>query len=178
MSRIGKLPIKLPENVKVILTGNKVQVSGPKGELETEIRSKMTLKINEGEITVVKKMEDEETARLYGLTRTLIANMVQGVTDGFKKELEINGIGYRASVSDNILNLSLGYSHPIEFKAPDGIKINVEKNVIVIAGIDKQKVGQAAAEIRAFRKPEPYKGKGVKYVDEVIRRKSGKTGAK
>jgi large subunit ribosomal protein L6 len=104
--------------------------------------------------------------------------MVQGVTDGFKKELEINGIGYRASVSDNILNLSLGYSHPIEFKAPDGIKINVEKNVIVIAGIDKQKVGQAAAEIRAFRKPEPYKGKGVKYIDEVIRRKSGKTGAK
>jgi large subunit ribosomal protein L6 len=178
MSRIGKVPIKLPENVKVETQGDKVIVEGPKGSLTTTLRPKMGLSIKEGEIKVVKRVEDEETSNLYGLTRTLVANMVQGVTEGFRKELEINGIGYRASVSGDTLTLSLGYSHPIEYKAPEGIKISVEKNIVIISGIDKQKVGQIAAEIRAFRKPEPYKGKGVRYIDEVVRRKSGKTGAK
>jgi large subunit ribosomal protein L6 len=178
MSRIGKLPILIPEQVKVSHTGNTVSVIGPKGELSYDMSPKMGVKIEGNTINIVKKVQDEETVRLYGLVRTLIDNMVKGVSHGFKKELEINGIGYRASVSDNILTLNLGYSHPIEYLAQEGIKINVEKNVIVITGIDKQKVGQTAAEIRAYRKPEPYKGKGVKYVDETIKRKSGKTGAK
>lgn len=178
MSRIGKLPILIPEQVKVSISGNTVSVIGPKGELSYDMSPKMGVKIEGNTINIVKKVQDEETVRLYGLVRTLIDNMVKGVSHGFKKELEINGIGYRASVSDNILTLNLGYSHPIEYLAQEGIKINVEKNVIVITGIDKQKVGQTAAEIRAYRKPEPYKGKGVKYVDETIKRKSGKTGAK
>lgn len=178
MSRIGKLPIIIPENVKVTFNGRTVQVEGPKGDLVTTIRPKITLEIQADAVTVKKKVEDEESIRLYGLTRTLVANMVTGVTEGYRRELEINGIGYRASVNGENLTLSLGYSHPIEYKIPEGIKVAVEKNIIIVSGIDKQKVGQVAAEIRSFRKPEPYKGKGVKYIEEHIRRKSGKTGAK
>ena len=177
MSRIGKLTVKIPENVTVVQSGQTVNVTGPKGELTTEIEPKMSLKVENGEVFIVRKIEDEDSAKYWGLTRTLLANMVAGVTEGFKKELEINGIGYRASVSGDTLTLHLGYSHPILYQIPEGIKINVEKNIILVSGIDKQKVGQVAAEIRKFRKPEPYKGKGIRYADEVVRRKSGKTAA-
>lgn len=176
MSRIGKLPIAIPNGVTVTKEGNLVKVTGSKGELTYEVSENIEVAIEESQVVVTKKADDLNTAGLYGLTRTLIANMVQGVSEGFKKQLEINGIGYRAAVSGNKLTLSLGYSHPIDYIAPEGISIVVEKNIITVSGIDKQKVGQVSAEIRAFRKPEPYKGKGVKYVDEVIRRKAGKTG--
>lgn len=178
MSRIGKLPIEIPNGVTVTIDGNKVNVKGSKGELEQEISDNIKVEVNENVLTVSKTADDLKTAGLYGLTRTLIANMVKGVSEGFKKELEINGIGYRAAVSGNKLTLNLGYSHPIDYTAPEGIQIEVNKNVISVSGFDKQKVGQVAAEIRSFRKPEPYKGKGVKYMTEVIRRKAGKTGSK
>jgi len=178
MSRIGKLPIKLPESAKVEVRGTKVVVEGPKGVLTEEIQPSIAVSVIDDQIIVKKNIENEDSAKYFGLTRTLVDNMVKGVTEGFKKELEINGIGYRASVSGDILTLSLGYSHPIEYKAPENIKIAVEKNIVIVSGADKQKVGQVAAEIRSFRQPEPYKGKGVRYAGEVVRRKSGKTGAK
>lgn len=176
MSRIGRLPIQIPSGVTVAVEKNLIKVNGSKGELSFEKDSNIEVKVEDTQILVSKMTEDQKTAGLYGLTRTIIANMVQGVSEGFKKQLEINGIGYRAAVSGNKLTLNLGYSHPIEYVAPEGIQIQVEKNLVTVSGIDKQKVGQVSAEIRAFRKPEPYKGKGVKYVDEVIRRKAGKTG--
>lgn len=178
MSRIGKLPINLPNATEATLENGIITVTGPKGELKQAINSKMDVKIEDRVITVKQNTQDIEATQFHGLTRTLIDNMVKGVSEGFKKELEINGIGYRANVSGNKLVLSLGYSHPIEFAIPEGIHIAVEKNIVVVSGSDKQKVGQTAAEIRAFRKPEPYKGKGVKYVTEHIRRKAGKTGGK
>lgn len=176
MSRIGRLPIQIPNGVTVEKNGNIVKATGSKGELTYEIKDNIDVKVEDSKVFVTKNSEDLITAGLYGLTRTLIANMIQGVSEGFKKQLEINGIGYRAAVSGNKLTLSLGYSHPIDYIAPEGISISVEKNIVTVSGIDKQKVGQVAAEIRSFRKPEPYKGKGVKYVEEVIRRKAGKTG--
>lgn len=178
MSRIGRLPIELPNGVTLEINGQDIKVSGPKGELSYTFSEKIAVVKTDSQIVLTKKVEDTESAELYGLTRTLIANMVKGVHEGFKKELEINGIGYRAAVSGSKLTLNLGYSHPIEYMAPTGITIGVEKNIVSVSGADKQLVGQASAEIRAFRKPEPYKGKGVKYVTETIRRKAGKTGAK
>jgi len=178
MSRIGKLPITIPASVEVSLAEGILTAKGPKGELTQAINPKMTVKIADGLVTVEQNTNDVEAAEFHGLTRTLISNMIVGVSEGFKKELEINGIGYRAAVSGSHLNLNLGYSHPIEYVIPEGIHIAVEKNIIIVSGADKQKVGQVSAEIRAYRKPEPYKGKGIKYVTEHIRRKAGKTGGK
>lgn len=178
MSRIGKLPITLPSGVTATLESGVITVTGSKGELTQVINPKMKVTIADNIVTVEQKTSDIEAAQFHGLTRTLIANMVKGVSEGFKKELEINGIGYRASVSGSKLVLSLGYSHPIEYSIPTGISVAVEKNIVIVSGADKQQVGQVSAEIRAFRKPEPYKGKGVKYVTEHIRRKAGKTGGK
>jgi len=178
MSRIGKLPIILPNATEATMASGVITVTGTKGELTQAINPKMKIDINDRVITVTQKTNDIEATQFHGLTRTLIDNMVKGVSEGFKKELEINGIGYRAAVSGNKLTLNLGYSHPIEYTVPEGIHVTVEKNIVVVSGADKQKVGQVAAEIRAYRKPEPYKGKGVKYVTEHIRRKAGKTGGK
>ena len=178
MSRIGKLPIKLPNNVTAEITEGRIKVTGPKGELEHQLSDQVKVSVNDNVIEVTRISDEVEPMKMHGLTRTLINNMVLGVSEGFKKELEIIGIGYRAAVSGSKLTLNLGYSHPIDYVAPQGITISVEKNIVTISGIDKQLVGQVSAEIRAFRKPEPYKGKGVKYVTEQIRRKAGKTGGK
>ena len=177
MSRIGRMPIAVPAGVTVdIAENNKVTVKGPKGTLERVLPSEMEIK-REGEEIIVTRPNDLKKS-LHGLTRTLINNMVVGVTDGYKKELEVNGVGYRAAKSGNKLTLNLGYSHPVEMIDPEGLESTVEGNKITITGIDKEKVGQYAAEIRDKRRPEPYKGKGIKYADEVIRRKVGKTGKK
>lgn len=178
MSRIGRLPIQIPQGVTVTVNGDEVLVKGSKGELSYVKNPDIKVVVEESTVLVSRNSENPDTASLYGLSRTLIDNMVIGVSEGFKKQLEINGIGYRAAINGNKLTLNLGYSHQIDYVAPTGITITVEKNLVTVAGIDKQAVGQVAAEIRAFRKPEPYKGKGVKYVDEVIRRKAGKTGGK
>ena len=179
MSRIGKMPIAIPAGVTVdIAENNKVTVKGPKGTLERVLPAEMTIK-KEGEEVVVTRPNDlKKMKSLHGLTRTLIYNMVIGVTEGYQKELEVNGVGYRAQKSGKVLTLHLGYSHPVEMEDPEGLESKVDGNKIVISGIDKEKVGQYAAEIRDKRRPEPYKGKGIKYADEVIRRKVGKTGKK
>mgnify|MGYP004459244599 CR=1 FL=1 len=179
MSRIGRMPIAVPAGVTVdIAENNKVTVKGPKGTLERVLPSEMEIKKEGEEIIVTRPNDLKKMKSLHGLTRTLINNMVVGVTDGYTKELEVNGVGYRASKSGNKLTLNLGYSHPVEMVDPDGIESTVDGNKIIIKGIDKEKVGQYAAEIRDKRRPEPYKGKGIKYADEVIRRKVGKTGKK
>jgi len=178
MSRIGRLPITIPAGVTAEINEQEIKVVGPKGELKYTFSPKISIVQADGLLTLSRTVEDVESAELYGLTRTLINNMVIGVLIPFKKELEINGIGYRAAVAGSKLTLNLGYSHPIEYIAPDGIHIVVEKNVITVSGIDKQLVGQVSADIRSFRKPEPYKGKGIKYMTEHIRRKAGKTGGK
>ena len=179
MSRIGRMPIAIPAGVTVeIAENNKVTVKGPKGTLERVLPAEMEIK-QEGEEILVNRPNDLKKMRsLHGLTRTLIHNMVIGVTDGYTKELEVNGVGYRAQKSGKVLTLHLGYSHPVEMEDPEGLESKVDGNKIVISGIDKEKVGQYAAEIRDKRRPEPYKGKGIKYADEVIRRKVGKTGKK
>ena len=179
MSRIGRMPIAVPADVTVdIAENNKVTVKGPKGSLERVLPSEMEIKREGEEIIVTRPNDLKKMKSLHGLTRTLINNMVVGVTDGYKKELEVNGVGYRAAKSGNKLTLNLGYSHPVEMIDPEGLESTVEGNKITITGIDKEKVGQYAAEIRDKRRPEPYKGKGIKYADEVIRRKVGKTGKK
>ena len=179
MSRIGRMPIAIPAGVTVeIAENNHVTVKGPKGTLERALPVEMEIKSEGSEITVTRPNDLKRMKSLHGLTRTLINNMVIGVTDGFTKELEVNGVGYRASKSGKELNLNLGYSHPVVMTDPEGLESKVEGNKITISGIDKEKVGQYAAEIRDKRRPEPYKGKGIKYVDEVIRRKVGKTGKK
>ena len=180
MSRIGKMPVAIPAGVEVTLgENNLVTVKGPKGTLTQQMHPAMTLKQEGAEILVSRPNDEKENRALHGLTRALLHNMVVGVTDGFKKELEINGVGYRAAKEGNKLVLTIGYSHTVEMPEIDGITIEVpQPNQIVISGCDKQKVGQFAAEVREKRPPEPYKGKGIKYVDEVIRRKVGKTGAK
>ena len=179
MSRIGRMPIAVPAGVTVdIAENNKVTVKGPKGTLERVLPSEMEIKKEGEEIIVTRPNDLKKMKSLHGLTRTLINNMVVGVTDGYTKELEVNGVGYRASKSGNKLTLNLGYSHPVEMEDPDGIETKVDGNKIIVSGISKEKVGQFAAEIRDKRRPEPYKGKGIKYVDEVIRRKVGKTGKK
>ena len=179
MSRIGRMPIAVPAGVTVeIAENNKVTVKGPKGTLERVLPSEMDIKLENGEVVVTRPNDLKKMKSLHGLTRTLIANMVTGVTEGYTKTLEINGVGYRAQKQGKKLVLSLGYSHPVEMEDPEGLESVVEDNKITVKGIDKDKVGQYAAEIRGKRAPEPYKGKGIKYADEVIRRKVGKTGKK
>lgn len=179
MSRLGKLPIKLLPGVQVSMNGQEATFKGPKGELKLEIDKLIELKVLENEIIVSPKDINIKNANAFwGLFWSLIKNCVTGVGEGFVKKLEINGVGYKAAVSGNKLNLSLGYSHPIIFDLPAGITASVEGNVITISGIDKCVVGETAAKIRKLRKPEPYKGKGVKYTDEILRRKAGKAAAK
>ena len=180
MSRIGKMPIAVPAGVTVdIAENNKVTEKGPKGTLERVLPSEMTIKLEGSEIVVTRPNDLKKMKSLHGLTRTLIYNMVVGVTEGYEKVLEVNGVGYRAAKKGKVLTLSLGYSHPVEMEDPEGIETVLDgQNKIIVKGIDKEKVGQYAAEIRDKRRPEPYKGKGIKYADETIRRKVGKTGKK
>ena len=179
MSRIGRMPIAIPDGVTVtIAENNHVTVKGPKGTLERTLPAEMEIKLEGSEVVVSRPNDLKKMKSLHGLTRTLIHNMVVGVTDGFTKELEVNGVGYRASKAGKKLTLNLGYSHTVEMEDPEGLESKVDGNKIIISGIDKEKVGQYAAEIRDKRRPEPYKGKGIKYADEVIRRKVGKTGKK
>lgn len=179
MSRIGNAPITVPEGVEVTLVGQKITVKGPKGTLERDIHNNMTVTLTDGIIKVARPNDDPANRSLHGLTRTLIKNMIDGVTKEFTKELQINGVGYRVQKQGNNLNLVLGYSHPVVFEAPTGITFDVPNaNTIIVKGIDKELVGQTAAVIRTKRPPEVYRGKGIKYADEVIRRKEGKAGKK
>ncbi len=180
MSRIGRMPIAIPAGVTVeIAENNKVTVKGPKGTLERVLPAEMTIKVEAGHVVVDRPNDLKKTKSLHGLTRTLINNMIVGVTHGYEKTLEINGVGYRAQKQGKVLTLTLGYSHPVEMVDPEGIEAVCDgQNKIIVKGIDKEKVGQYAADIRDKRRPEPYKGKGIKYADEVIRRKVGKTGKK
>ncbi|MBZ4645218.1 MAG: ribosomal protein [Clostridia bacterium] len=180
MSRIGRMPIAIPNGVDVKVDGNNVvTVKGPKGTLNKQLHKDMIIKLENGNVVVQRPSDEKGHKALHGLTRTLIANMVEGVTKGFEKALEINGVGYRAQKQGKKLVLSLGYSHPVEMEEPAGITIEVPApNKIVVKGADKQAVGEFAAKIRTKREPEPYKGKGIKYETEVIRRKEGKTGGK
>ncbi len=178
MSRIGRMPIAVPAGVTVdIAENNQVTVKGPKGELKRVLPTEMKIEKDGEEIKVTRPNDLKKMKSLHGLTRTLINNMIVGVTDGYEKRLEVNGVGYRAAKQGNKLTLSLGYSHPVEMEDPEGVEVTVDgQNLIIVKGIDKEKVGQYAAEIREKRPPEPYKGKGIKYDYEVIRRKAGKTG--
>lgn len=180
MSRIGRLPIDIPAGVEVkIEEGNKVTVKGPKGTLEKCLPVEMTIKTEDNQVVVTRPNDLKKMKSLHGLTRSLVANMITGVSKGYEKKLEINGVGYRAQKKGKEITFNLGFSHPVVMSDPEGIETVMEgQNIIIVKGIDKEKVGQYAAEIRALRKPEPYKGKGIKYADEVIRRKVGKTGAK
>jgi large subunit ribosomal protein L6 len=179
MSRIGKKPISIASGVKITLDGQNIKVEGPKGNLERTIHEQVEVKMEADQLLVTSRQEKGSTA-LQGLSRSLISNMVDGVVNGFSKVLEINGVGYRAELKGSTLNLSLGYSHPIEYPLPKGIsaEVDTKANRITVSGIDKEQVGATAAKIRSFREPEPYKGKGIKYLDERIVRKAGKTGAK
>lgn len=175
MSKIAKIPIILKENVNFNLEGNKVSISGPKGTLYFSLPSGIKAAVKEGQIIVSQvKENDEKTRALFGLTRAMLANLVTGVSDGFEKKLELSGVGYRAQASGNILTLSVGYSHPVIIKAQDGITFKVEENIITVSGMDKVIIGDIAAKVRSIRPPEPYKGKGIKYVGERVRRKAGK----
>ena len=178
MSRIGRKPISVPAGVTVELTGQHVKVNGSKGSLELTVLPGIKIQQDAGVLTLSKEVETPETGRAYGLMRTLVDNMVVGVSQGFTRALEINGVGFRAAVSGNIINLSLGFSHPVVFTLPVGVEAKIEKNIVTLIGFDKQLVGQVAANLRALKKPEPYKGKGIKYVEETIRRKAGKTATK
>lgn len=179
MSRIGRMPITVPAGVDVkIESGNSVTVKGPKGSMTQKFSTDMTIKIEDGQVIIDRPSDLKRHKAFHGLTRSLINNMIVGVSEGFKKELEINGVGYRAAMQGTKLVLSLGYSHPVEMIPPEGITVEVPAQTkIIVSGYDKQMVGEFAAKIRAHRKPEPYLGKGVKYADEIIRRKEGKTGA-
>lgn len=175
MSRLGKLAVAIPEKVEVSVEPNAVLVKGPIAELRTVITGDVTVTVDNGEVTVKPANDSQRARAMWGTVRSNISNLVQGVTEGFKKEMEINGVGFRSSVAGNVLTLSLGFSHEVKYFLPEGVTAEVEKQTkITISGADKQKVGQVASEIRALRKPEPYKGKGVKYVGEYIRRKEGK----
>ena len=179
MSRIGKLPVELPKGVKVSFADAMITVEGPKGSLARQVMEGVSLDISENAIIVSRNDDSNRCRAAHGLTRTIINNMVVGVTKGFERALEINGVGYRAESKGDILNLSLGYSHPINYELPTGITVEVDKMTkLLVKGIDKELVGQTAAKIRSFRGPEPYKGKGIKYADETILRKAGKTGKK
>ena len=177
MSRIGRKPVVVPAGVEVTVNGNVVTVKGPKGQLEQEISKNLTVEVNEGEVVVTRPSDNREDRSQHGLARTLINNMIIGVTQGFEKKLQLIGVGYKAEKKGNKLVMNLGYSHPVEMEDPEGITTEVTSATeVVVKGSDKALVGNYAANIRAWRKPEPYKGKGIKYVDEVIRRKEGKTG--
>ncbi len=177
MSRIGRLPIKIPSGVEFKVNGSKVHVKGPKGQIEREFHPNMKIEMSDGQVVVSRPSDAGKDRALHGLTRALINNMVVGVSEGFMKQLNIVGVGYKVDLKGKALNLQLGFSHPIQYDAPEGIEFEVDSkaNTIKVKGIDKQKVGQISAEIREFRPPEPYKGKGVMYSDERIRRKAGKT---
>jgi large subunit ribosomal protein L6 len=174
MSRVGKKPILIPENVEVKIEGNKISVKGPKGEISKEFRPEIGFEIKEGKIFLFPKIKSKITKSLWGTFRALILNMIEGVERGYQKKLEIEGLGYRAEIRGEDLILQVGYSHPIKISPPKGIKISVEKNIITVSGIDKEMVGQVAAKIRKVKVAEPYKGKGIKYLGEKIRRKVGK----
>lgn len=179
MSRIGRMPIAIPTGVTVKVDGNVVSVKGPKGELSRELPKDMIIEVADGNINIKRPSEEKLHKSLHGLTRTLVANMVTGVTQGFSRTLEIAGVGYRASKAGTKLNLTLGFSHPVEVEPPKGITIDVPAPTkIIVSGIDKEAVGALAAKIRSFREPEPYKGKGIKYEGERVRRKVGKAGGK
>jgi large subunit ribosomal protein L6 len=179
MSRIGKRPIAIPDKVTVTINGQHVAVKGPKGQLERELPPQVTV-AQEGNEIIVKRINESRVARQrHGLSRTLVANMVDGVSKGFEKRLEINGVGYRAQVQGRNLILNVGYSHPVEIAPPEGIQVAVEKNTgVIVSGINKEEVGNTAAKIRDVRPPEPYKGKGIRYANEIVRRKAGKAGKK
>jgi len=174
MSRIGKKPILIPENTEVKIEGNIIIVKGPKGELSKEFRPEITIEMKENRIFVSLRTENKQTKALWGLTRALLFNMVKGVTEGFERKLEIEGLGFKAQVTGDDLELFIGFSHSIKIKAPENIKFTVEKNIITVSGPDLEKVSQTAAKIRKVKPAEPYKGKGIKYLGEVIRRKVGK----
>ena len=177
MSRIGRMPIAVPAGVEITIDASTVTVKGPKGTLTKTFKPQINISVEDGNVIVARQNDEAESKSLHGLTRTLVANMIEGVTNGYKKKLEINGVGYRCAKNGKDLNLTLGFSHPVVVSDTDDITIEAPApNQIIISGIDKQKVGQFAAEVRGIRPPEPYKGKGVKYSDEVIRRKEGKAG--
>jgi large subunit ribosomal protein L6 len=179
MSRIGRKPVVVPRGVTVQLQGNDVAVKGPRGELRRSLHPDMELALSNDQFTVARPTEEKRHKALHGLTRTLVQNMVEGVSKGFSKTLEIQGVGYKAEAKPYGINLIVGYSHPVKYEAPKGIKISVENNTTVkVEGADKELVGQVAAELRSVRPPEPYKGKGIRYQGEQVRRKAGKTGAK
>lgn len=175
MSRIGKLPINIKEGVEVVINGRNVHVKGPKGELSYDLQDDISVTKEDSILKVGIVSEAKESRELWGLTRTLIDNMVHGVSEGFEKQLSIHGVGYRAVLEGNTLVLSVGFSHLVKMPLPEGITAKIEKNVITVSGFDKVKVGQYAADVRAVKKPEPYKGKGIRYVGEHVRRKAGKT---
>ncbi len=177
MSRIGKKPVAIPSGVTVTLKDAIVAVKGPKGELKRSLPEGVKVAVAKTEINVARESDEPPIRARHGLVRALINNMIEGVTKGFERKLEINGVGYKAEVAGDKLNMSLGFSHPIAFQLPKGISAKVEKNLLTLAGVDRELLGQTAAKVRSFRPPEPYKGKGVKYVEEVIKRKVGKTGA-
>lgn len=178
MSRVGKRPIPIPDGVKVTYEARKLSVKGPKGDLSRSIHDSIELNIQDGFIHIAPTAKGKRAGAIHGLTRTLVANMVTGVTEGFERVLEIAGVGYRVDSKADILTFALGYSHPVVYKLPDGITASVAKNRVVLTGTDKELLGAAAATIRGFRVPEPYKGKGIRYTEERIRRKVGKSGAK
>ncbi len=177
MSRVGRKVIPVPKGVNITVGKEAVSVKGPKGELKRDLPGGVTIAINGSEMNVNRADDSRENRSKHGMMRALLANMVKGVTDGWERKLEINGVGYRADVAGQKLNLALGFSHPVAFDLPKGIGAKVDKNIIVLSGIDKEILGETASKIRAIRPPEPYKGKGIKYVEEVIKRKVGKTGA-
>ena len=178
MSRIGKLPIEIPSGVEVKLENGKITVKGPKGELTTQMSPLLNYKMEGGKVSIERIDDSREANAQHGLRRTLLANCIHGVTKGFEKALEVNGVGYRVAVKGHTIEMSLGFSHPVLVELPPDLSAKVDGQVLTIIGIDKEKVGQMAASIRSLRKPEPYKGKGIKYVTETIRRKAGKSGAK
>ncbi len=178
MSRIGKLPIAIPAGVTITVDDGNIAVAGPGGTLSQPMLSDVTVTVKDDVLTVTRNNDERIARAQHGLARALIANMVQGVTKGFEKKLEVNGVGFRVNGGGQNLEMALGFSHPVKYQAGEDITLKVEKNIITVSGINKQHVGQAAADIRALKKPEPYKGKGIKYVGEQIRRKAGKTGAK
>jgi len=176
MSRIGKLPIQIPSDVTITVDSDVISVKGSKGDLTVPHLSDVTVTVEDSVATVTRNNEERIAKAQHGLQRALLFNAVEGITKGFEKKLEVNGVGFRVATSNNVLDMSLGFSHPVKYVAPAGIAVTNEKMTITVSGIDKQQVGQVAAEIRALKKPEPYKGKGIKYADEVILRKAGKTG--
>lgn len=178
MSRIGKLPIEIPAGVTVKITDNSISTSGPKGELSLNVLPNFKIEQKENRIEVTPHEESQESLKLWGMQRTLIANNLEGVSKGFSKVLEVNGVGFRVALQGSKLVMNLGFSHPVEYDAPQDIQLSVEQTTITVSGADKQRVGSVAAAIRELKKPEPYKGKGIKYKGEVIRRKAGKTAAK